>query len=65
MQESLLEVTATAGACSDCWKLWLVAGKARNMTENTVSILIVIFPYNSNKPRPQTESCVFSHVVVW
>ena len=54
------EVTATAGGCSDCWKLRWVAGEARNMTENALSILIVIFPYNSNKPRPQTESCLFS-----
>ena len=31
------------------------AGKARNMTENALSILIVIFQYNSNKLKPQTE----------
>ena len=37
------EVTATAGGCSDCWKLRRVASKARNMTENKLSILIVIF----------------------
>ena len=35
-------------------------GEARNMTENALSILIVFFLYNSNKLRPQTESCVFS-----
>ena len=31
------------------------------MTENALSILIVIFsvPYNSNKPRSQRESCLF------
>ena len=56
----LPEVMATVGGCSDCWKLQRVAGEARNMTENALSILIVIFPYNSNKPRAQTESCVFS-----
>ena len=30
------------------------------MTENYLSFLIILFPYNSNKRRPQTESCVFS-----
>ena len=46
-----------------CWRLRQLpvavfrAGEARNMTENRLSILIVIFPYNSNKLRPQTESC--------
>ena len=34
------------------------------MTENALSILIVIFPYNSNKLRPQTESCVFSSLAL-
>ena len=33
------------------------------MTENALSILI-IFPHNSNKPRPRTESCVFSDLVI-
>ena len=28
--------------------------------ENALSILIVIFPLNSNKPKRQTESCLFS-----
>ena len=51
----LPEVTATAGDCVDCWMLWQVAGEARNMTEKTLSNLIVIFLHNSNKPRPQTE----------
>ena len=44
---------------SDCWKLWRVVDEARNMTENALSILL-FFPYNSNKPRSQTESCLFS-----
>ena len=39
----LPEVTATAGSCGDCWNLRRVAGEARNMTENALSILIVIF----------------------
>ena len=56
----LPEVKSTAGGCGNCWKLRRVTGKVRNMTENDLSILIVIFPYNYNKPRPQTESCVLS-----
>ena len=46
----LPEVMATAESCGeDC-----------NMMENSFSILIVIFPNKSNKPRPQTESCAFA-----
>ena len=59
----LPKVTATAEGCGDCRKLRWVAGEVRNMTENALSILIVIFTHNSNKPGPQTESCVFSAVV--
>ena len=55
----LPEVTATAGGCGNCWQLRRVAFKARNMMENALSLLI-IFPHNSNKLRPETESCVFS-----
>ena len=47
-----------------CWKLRQVAFKARNITENALPILVAIFPHNSNKPRSQTESCVFSYVVL-
>ena len=39
----LLEALATAGSSGNCWKLWRVPGEARNMTENALSILIVIF----------------------
>ena len=48
----------------NCWRLRWVASKARNITENALSILIVIFSYNSNKPRPQAEICVFSDMVL-
>ena len=58
----LLEVATTAGGCDDCRTLQRVAGEAGNMTENALSILIVLFPHNSNKLRPHTESCVFSNV---
>ena len=33
----------TVGSCGDSWKLRWVAGEASNMTENALSILIVIF----------------------
>ena len=33
----------TIGSCGDSWKLRRVAGEASNMTENALSILIVIF----------------------
>ena len=56
----LLEVIATAGGCGDCWKPLQVAGDTCNMTENALSILISIVQHNSNKLRPQTESCIFS-----
>ena len=39
----LLEATATVGSCGDRWKLRRVAGKAHNMTENALSVLIFIF----------------------
>ena len=60
----LLEVMATAGGCGDFWKPWRVAGDARNMMENYLSILIVILPHNSNTPRPQTESYIFSNLAL-
>ena len=52
----LPEVMATAGGCG----LLPARPAGVNMMENARSILIVIFPFNSYKPRPQTESCVFS-----
>ena len=33
----------TVGSCGDSWKLRQVADEASNMTENALSILIVIF----------------------
>ena len=33
----------TVGSCGDSWKLRRVAGEASNITENALSILIVIF----------------------
>ena len=53
----------TVGSCGNCWKLRRVASEAHNMTENALSILLLFFPYNSNKPRSQTESCLFSSMV--
>ena len=62
--EELPEVMATAGGCGNCWKPLRVAGDAHDMKKNALSILIVIFPHNSNKLRPQTESCPFSDLVI-
>ena len=42
-KRELPEVTATAGGCGNCWKLRRVPGEARNMMENALYILIVIF----------------------
>ena len=41
--QRLLEAAASAGSCGICWKLRWVAGKARNMAENALYILIVLF----------------------
>ena len=51
----------TAEGCGDCWKPRKVAGNAPgpHATENAIFIFI-IFSHNSNKPRPQTESGLFS-----
>ena len=41
--QQLLEVGATVGSCSNCWLLRRDASEARDVTENALSILIVIF----------------------
>ena len=41
--QQLLEVAATVRSYSNCWKLRRVAVEAHNMTENALSILILIF----------------------
>ena len=56
------ECGRVARGYGNCWKLLWVAAEAHNMIESALYILIVIFPHNSNKPRPQTESCVFSNL---
>ena len=52
------ECGRVARGYGNCWKLRQVC----NMMENALCILFVIFPHNSNKPRPQTESCLFSNL---
>ena len=59
MQESCQRLQQLFEVAAGCWR----GSHSRTMTENALSILIVVFPYNSNKPRPATESCVFSNVV--
>ena len=59
----LPEVTGTDGGCGASWKPQRVAGDVHYLMENALSILIVIFSNNSNKLKPQTESCLFSVLV--
>ena len=54
------ECGGVARGYGNCWRLWQIAGNASIMKEDALSILIYIFPHNSNKPRPQTESYIFS-----
>ena len=49
----LLEVAVTAGSRGGSLAMFVIWQKM------LISILIVIFPHNSNKLRPQTESCIF------
>ena len=70
--QQLLEVAATVGSCGNCWKLRRfleAAGEARNadsrrgpQRDGKLSFYFNFnfIPYNSNKPRLQTESCLFS-----
>ena len=47
---------------SNCWKLWRVAGEARNMTENDLSILIVIFFVQLQQTVPSDRKLCISNV---
>ena len=58
----LPDVTATDGGCCDCWKLQRVAGKAHNMMENALSILIVIFSIQLQQTETSDRKlCNFQH----
>ena len=50
----------TAARCGDCWKLWRVAGKARNLTENALSFFIVIFSVQLQQTETSDRKlCIF------
>ena len=64
MQESfqrlqqLLEVAATVGSYGHCWKLRRLL-EARNITENALSILIVIFFCTTPTNRDLRQKAVY------
>ena len=59
---AMLEAAATAGSCGDCWKLQRVASEARNVTENALSILIVIFSIQLQQTKTSDRKlCIFQH----
>ena len=57
----------TVGSCGNCWKLRRVAGKACNMTENALSILIVIFSVHLQQTETSGRKLfIFQHgIEVW
>ena len=55
------EVTATAGGCSDCWKLRRVGGEVHNMTENVLSNLIVIFSVQLQQTKNSDRKLFIFH----
>ena len=61
--QQLLEVAVvTVGSCGDCWKLRRVFGKALTMTENVLSILIVIFSVQLQQTETSDRKlCIFQH----
>ena len=53
---------ATVGSCGDCLKLRRVAGKACNMTENALSIVIVIFSIQLQQTKiSDRKLLIFQH----
>ena len=57
----LLEVAATVGSCGNCWKLRQVAGKARNMTENALSNLIIFSVQLQQTETSEKKLFIFHH----
>ena len=54
---------------SNCWRLWrlleaAVGCRRGPQYDRSLSILIVIFLYNSNKLRPETESCAVAQTLL-
>ena len=59
----------TVGHCGDSWKLRWVAGEARNMMENALSILIVIFSVQLQQTEiSERKLFIFQHgntILLW
>ena len=53
---------ATVGRCDDGWKLRRVAGEARNMTENALSILILIFSVQLQQTETSDRKLFIFHL---
>ena len=55
--------SVTVGCCGDCWKLRRVAGEARNMTENALSILIIFSVHLQQTETSGRKLFIFHHCV--
>ena len=53
---------ATVGCCGDGWKLRWVAGEAHNMTENDLSIWIVIFSVHLQQTKISERKLFIFHL---
>ena len=53
---------ATVGRCGDGWKLRRVAGEARNMMENALSILILIFSVQLQQTETSDRKLFIYHL---
>ena len=60
-----MEAMATVGSCGNCWKLRLVASKARNMTGNALSILIVTFSVQLQQTENSDRKLFLFHHGWW
>ena len=59
------ECRRVASGYSNCWRLWQLLEAAVGCRQcpqydGKCSSILIIFSHNSNKPRHQTESCLFS-----
>ena len=55
----------TVGRCGDGWKLRRIAGEARNMTENALSILIVIFSVQLQQTEISERKAIYFPSPFW
>ena len=52
----------TVGRCGDGWKLRWIAGEARNLTENALSILIIIFSIQLQQTEISERKLLIFHL---